>query len=59
MPCAISPSKSEISAPELLEDGKARERLTTQMAREWSGDDDADSEAEVLLEQFAIGVEGT
>ena len=55
----IMTEHTRVHLTKLLEDGKARERLTTHMAREWSGTDDADSEAEVLLEQFAIGVEGT
>ncbi len=55
----ITTEHTRVHLTKLLEDGKARERLTTHMAREWSGTDDADSEAEVLLEQFAIGVEGT
>jgi len=54
----IMTEPTRIHLTKLLEDGKARERLTTHMSREWSGTDDADSETEVLLEQFAIGVEG-
>ena len=55
----IMTEHTRVHLTKLLEDSKARERLTTHMAREWGGTDDADSEAEVLLQQFAIGVEGT